>query len=412
MKTFPPGRRSHRKSRAGCLQCKRRKVKCDESKPVCGNCNKHGVSCSFASPSAELSSSQAPSTESPASPASPESLSGLGSASSEPAYIYSQNLPIVAPLTSSPSTFTVFDLELLHHYTTSTCYTLSQSPAVQAVWRDQVPHIGFTAPPVLHALLALSSLHVARSDESRRESCLDCAQMHHSIAVKGIVPFVSSLALENVSALFLFTSLTCITSCAKPSGENDFLFLFDGGNLSEWACLFRGTRTVISSNRENLTRGILGPIFTNGAYLAAAHNEPQALELGRQYVQELQEIIRRECPDPSTRAIYQDALDGLARTLSIAIKPGARRRLETADIFRWLVAVSDEYLELLRQETPISLVIFGYWCACIHQIDWMWWMEGLSQRLMMQLCSVLDPKYQDWLSWPQEIINGDNERSK
>ncbi|KAL3422969.1 hypothetical protein PVAG01_04716 [Phlyctema vagabunda] len=33
-----PTRRSHKKSRNGCITCKERKLKCDEVKPVCGNC--------------------------------------------------------------------------------------------------------------------------------------------------------------------------------------------------------------------------------------------------------------------------------------------------------------------------------------------------------------------------------------
>ncbi|OQD82934.1 hypothetical protein PENANT_c019G04341 [Penicillium antarcticum] len=262
-------------------------------------------------------------------------------------------------------------------------------------------------PPVLHAILALSALHLGHSDASRRESCLAHAQMHHGIAVKEMVPLVSSLAQENGEALFIFTSLTCMFSCAKPFKAGDFLVLFERGTLSEWARLFRGTKTVIQSGGENLRTGRLAPIFLNGSYLAAAHLEPQALEHGRPHIWELQEMMQRECPSTlPARAIYQNTLDELARTFGVALRPGAARRLDTADVFRWLLDVSDDYLDLLRQEAPIALIIFGYWCACIRRIEWMWWMEGLSQRLMTQLLSVLDPKYREWLWWPQEIING------
>ncbi|KXH60419.1 hypothetical protein CSAL01_05700 [Colletotrichum salicis] len=43
------GRRTaHKKSRRGCMQCKKRKVKCDESRPVCFNClRRDDVDCSF-----------------------------------------------------------------------------------------------------------------------------------------------------------------------------------------------------------------------------------------------------------------------------------------------------------------------------------------------------------------------------
>ncbi|OQD78190.1 hypothetical protein PENDEC_c001G05072 [Penicillium decumbens] len=42
-------RRSHRKSRNGCPECKTRRVKCDERYP-CTNCVKHGIPCSYVAP--------------------------------------------------------------------------------------------------------------------------------------------------------------------------------------------------------------------------------------------------------------------------------------------------------------------------------------------------------------------------
>ncbi|OQD99020.1 hypothetical protein PENVUL_c066G09892 [Penicillium vulpinum] len=404
MATLPSGRRTHRKSRSGCLQCKKRKVKCDESQPHCRNCEKHGVVCSFASP-AVLSTPQTDVVESPVSLSGPDSTSsGVSRAQT---LGMSQALPSLSSLGPFPSTLAVFDLELLHHWTTSTCYTLSRSPSVQSVWCNEAPRIGFSTPPVLHILLAFSALHLARSDESRRASCLAHAQMHHSIAVREMIPLVSTLARDNGAALFIFSSLTCMFSCAKPSEEGDFLVLFERGNLSEWARLFRGTTTVILTGGEDLLTGRLAPIFTNGSYLAAAHRSPQALEQGKPHVWELQQMIWRECvADPALRGIYQDASDELARTLGLAVRPSVMRRLESADVFRWLLDVSDEYLNLLCQEAPIALIIFAHWCVSIRQIEWMWWMEGLSSRLMTQLYSVLDPKYRDWLSWPQEIITG------
>ncbi|OQE47290.1 hypothetical protein PENCOP_c001G08112 [Penicillium coprophilum] len=411
MDKVPPGRRSHRKSRSGCLQCKKRKVKCDESQPRCRNCEKHGVVCSFAGPSTVLSTPQADLANSPVPLSGPDSA-GAGILRA-PALGISQArvLPSLSSLGPFPSTLAVFDLELLHHWTTSTCYTLSRSPAVQTVWCTEAPRIGFETPPVLHTLLALSALHLARCDESRRATCLAHAQIHHSTAVREIIPLVSPLARDNGAALFIFSSLTCMFSCAKPSEEGDFLVLFERGNLSEWARLFRGTTTVIRTGGEDLRTGRLAPIFSNGSYLAAAHRSPHALEQGKPHVWELQQMIWKECAaDPSLRVIYQEALDELARTLGLAIRPGIMRRLESADVFRWLLDVSDEYLNLLCQEAPIALIIFAHWCASIRQIEWMWWMEGLSSRLMTQLYSVLDPKYRDWLLWPQEIINGSHEQ--
>ncbi|CAG7941002.1 unnamed protein product [Penicillium salamii] len=407
MATYPPGRRSHRKSRAGCVQCKKRKVKCDENKPHCHNCERHGVGCSFASASRAPSTTPVDFAESPAVPSGPESAASRMTTILPPIHpIIPQSLPSMHSLAPFP-TLAVFDLELLHYYTTSTCYTLSRSPAVQTVWREEAPRIGFSEPLVLHSLLALTALHLARSDESRRASCLAHAHMHHNMAVREVVPLVASLAQDNGAALFMFSTLTCMFSCAKPSEEGQFLVLFERGDLSDWARFFRGTKTIIQSSGEDLAKGRLAPIFMNGTFVAAAYRSPQALEHGKPYVWELREIVRSECSsDPQLRRIYQEALDELGRTLALTIRPDSMRRLETADVFRWLLDISDDYLNLVCQEEPIALIIFAHWCAAIRQIEWMWWMEGLSSRLLAQLSSVLDVKYREWLRWPDEIING------
>lgn len=70
-KRRPIPRKGHTKSRAGCLVCKRRKVKCDEVKPECGPCQRLGLNCQFlnrqqlVASSASTSLVRQPSTASP-----------------------------------------------------------------------------------------------------------------------------------------------------------------------------------------------------------------------------------------------------------------------------------------------------------------------------------------------------------
>ncbi|KAK7221034.1 hypothetical protein V2G26_009037 [Clonostachys chloroleuca] len=51
----PIPRKGHRKSRAGCIVCKKRKVKCDESLPQCGQCSRLGLSCQYTTAPANVS---------------------------------------------------------------------------------------------------------------------------------------------------------------------------------------------------------------------------------------------------------------------------------------------------------------------------------------------------------------------
>jgi hypothetical protein len=40
-------RRGHTKSRRGCFNCKRRRIKCQENRPACGHCVKTGLKCEY-----------------------------------------------------------------------------------------------------------------------------------------------------------------------------------------------------------------------------------------------------------------------------------------------------------------------------------------------------------------------------
>ncbi|KAJ5930880.1 C6 transcription factor [Penicillium verhagenii] len=393
MATVAKGRRSHRKTRTGCLQCKQRKVKCDENKPGCQNCTRRDVACSFAEVPRPISSSHEQPTASPGS-ATPVALS------LSPAH---QSLDSQPTIPTNLQGFDIFDMQLLHHFMTTTCYTLSRAPVVQAVWRDEVPQIAFTMPGVLHAMLAVSALHLAWSDPSKATACIAQAHRHHNVAVQTVTPNIQSLASENSAGLFVFSSLTCIFACANA--QSTFVGLFEHGHLAEWAHLFRGTRTVVDYSSQDFHFGPLGPMFTHGTNASINRRSPEALQQGQMYVWELKQLISREClHDEKLQLVYDRSLEGLARTLAVAMKPGEGPRLQTGEVFAWLFEASNDYLDLLGQEKPIAIIIFGYFCVALCQIEWMWWIEGLSTRLMTQLHNVLNDEWQNWLKWPKEQI--------
>ncbi|KAJ5950035.1 C6 transcription factor [Penicillium verhagenii] len=63
-------------------------------------------------------------------------------------------------------------------------------------------------PGVLHAMLAVSALHLAWSDQSKATACIAQAHRHHNVAVQTVTPNIQSLASENSAGLFIFSSLT------------------------------------------------------------------------------------------------------------------------------------------------------------------------------------------------------------
>ncbi|KAL4948905.1 hypothetical protein BDW69DRAFT_203220 [Aspergillus filifer] len=384
MDSVLPGRRAHRKSRAGYLQCKRRKVKCEEGKPVCHKCTVHGVPCSFNSISRQNLDDQSDSSAS-MSIYFPERSRQTALA---PRPNMGQPLPALNP---NPSDLSIADLELLHHYMINTCYTLSRVPTIQAVWRDQAPRIGFPALFVLHAIFAVLALHLGHLEPSRRAACIAQARTHHDAAITAVIPNLEQLASENAVALFLFSSLACIFSCATvhgaDEGRSNFLLLFEQDNLSHWVHLFRRAYAYI---------------HTNGGFRTAVRRDTKTLEQGQMYVWELRQMVDNEhAHDEALRQVYRAVLDRLACALAVTLKPNV---LETADVFAWMLESSDEYLNLLRRGSPTALIIFSFWCVASRQLDWSWWAKGLAGQLLGQVHAKLGRRGRVWLRWPMKQI--------
>ncbi|KAL1963330.1 hypothetical protein VTN77DRAFT_8451 [Rasamsonia byssochlamydoides] len=395
------GRRSHRKSRTGCLQCKRRKVKCDETKPVCKNCLRHATAgeCSFVSVSSSRSSSH--SAHRP-DDVSLSTTSPQVSASTPMSATNSASTPSTAALRprALPPELAVLDLELLHHYSTSTSYTLSRHPTLQTVWRIRAPQIGFSSDFVLRGILAIAALHIAHLRPADKDLYLSHAHAHHDAALQTVTPILPTVMDENCTALFVFSSLTCFFSCAKPRKPGDWL-LMEGGRLSEWLVFFRATRTILDYANAALRSGPMAPMFINGDRSVQLRNS-RASE-GQVYVQELKQLIQEDVEDPAEVAIYFGALDELSKSFGVIMDPDSGR-CEPSDVFVWLLQVSDEFIALLRESKPVSLVIFAYFCVVIRRLEYAWWLAGCSAHTMSGLYQLLDNKYRAWLQWPMEQI--------
>lgn len=83
-------RQSHTKSRAGCLNCKRRRIKCEENHPSCTQCSKRRLQCEW-----------------------PEIQARDGRAGGQVGF---SNPSVPAQLQSPDATFTMQDFRLFYHF--------------------------------------------------------------------------------------------------------------------------------------------------------------------------------------------------------------------------------------------------------------------------------------------------------
>ncbi|KAI1140821.1 hypothetical protein F5Y05DRAFT_288050 [Hypoxylon sp. FL0543] len=143
-------RRHHAKSRAGCVACKQRRVKCDEVRPTCGRCSSRNVQCRFgAVPDRRQQHYVAPqgSRQDQARPRKRDA--DVGSVVRRKSYSIAQN-PGLGDIDMTA-------LRLMHHYEHSTAATLLLG---NSIWRDQILPLALQHEHLMSAVLLISATHL------------------------------------------------------------------------------------------------------------------------------------------------------------------------------------------------------------------------------------------------------------
>ncbi|KAH8590977.1 hypothetical protein B0O99DRAFT_280640 [Bisporella sp. PMI_857] len=139
-------RKGHRKSRQGCYDCKRRKIKCQETLPACENCVRSSLQCRYLSHVA-------------AANISPEQACTL----------------------HETQIFNLTDMRLFHHY------LVAAYPHIPVrndnIWIVYITPIAHQRNFLMHALLSLAASHLNKLSSSGLTAA---AQSHRLSAIKGL----------------------------------------------------------------------------------------------------------------------------------------------------------------------------------------------------------------------------------
>ncbi|KAH7327359.1 hypothetical protein BKA65DRAFT_510456 [Rhexocercosporidium sp. MPI-PUGE-AT-0058] len=357
-------RRPHQKTRTGCLTCKKRKIKCDETRPECDNCIKHTLVCAYAPPRALVLNPGA-------------ALSSTGAL----------NLNLI-------------DLELLHNYCTSTALSLHRDPATTRLWSITVPQLGFSHDYVLHGVLALSALHMGYCFPDRKVFCTNQANLHHASGLAKATPALSAFASENASAMYLFSALTCLYTYTTIGKTEDSVL----GGESSWIFLSRQSYSLIRMADATLRDGPLGPLFTAGERRTRLRDmiaEAPAYFAEADRLRKLSVLIDETVPDPGAREAYNCAIDDMLKIFKVlhCLPEEAR---EASDVFRWPFQLKEEFLELLQIPTQECLVIVAYFAAIPEYLSSKWWLEGFGRRLFAKIYPLIDEEHLSWIQWPMQ----------
>lgn len=413
-------RKSHHKSRSGCGNCKRRRIKCDENKPACSKCVHHAIECDFLSTPATSSASPS-SAPSPSKPlkarfrfkpskyqseeCKPKDETGQPSSQTVSTKVQYKD-PSSSTLPQSQDTISFADLRLFHHFVTETYHTLvDEATDRNQVWRTHIPQWGFSMPSIFHLMLALAALHLGYLHPEVRDQYVLQADDHFTFGIRSVSAILSSLDSENCQSIYISTVLICFVYFAHGPKPGEYLVFSETGK-AEWLVLMRGVRSILSSNRDKIFTGVL-EIQTDPAIQGVSPLLQDELGEHQSHIKALQRFMEMQAGGSSTSQIYIDALESLFEMFEEAYRVISARKDSVnmmAPLFGWIYRRPEEFICLLEEKEPFALVILAYWCIILKFMRSSWLMIAWDRHVIAGIRQSLGTEFHQWIEWPVRVI--------
>ena len=395
-KPNPKARRIHTKSRTGCLECKRRHIRCDEKTPVCDRCAFSSRQCEYASlPSRKSTPRPDGSSTGPGSvPTGQEPDPFLRETSTQ--HHHSLNSTVASPSFSSTG-INLAHLELLHHFEAETCKTVAISEEGMAVYHRVVISRGLCNIHLMNQILALSALHLSLQRSNRREYYQSLASDMQSTALVGFHELLANVDEANCVDVLLFSHLIalhvfCDTFNALKDDFSEFLDRFVG-----CVKLLGGVQIVIHKWWTELDQTEIGIL------MRGAEKRHKANKSSKGECRELQAMIQNaDLSDASIRTCNEtlERLQGYLDVENLLEQPSGSSEM----IFAWLVTLTPDFTELLDQRKPEALVILAYYAVLLHKRRDSWVIGDAGGRLFRRVSQYLGSRWQHWLTWPLSVL--------
>ncbi|KAL4877397.1 hypothetical protein BJY04DRAFT_128669 [Aspergillus karnatakaensis] len=396
-----PTRRTHKKSRHGCKACKARRVKCDEIRPVCGNCSQREEPCEYVTDASYIWAVDEPPVQRTRRRRRPRQQD-----KEDVSYIPGSPFRLLDTLGGAqPSTplnpaLDITQLKLLVNWQHETCQYFSRDTETRIVWQIYLVEEALKIPSLMHGILALSALHLALSEPTQDQaSWLELATAHKGQALQALREGLSCVTSDNARALMGLSALvvayafgaalTEVSDVDRPSLEA----------LNNVFVLCRGVQQITSQSYSFLRQSNFAPLFTPGT---PAVEVPDHVKQSLDHLDRLNsELLHQGDHDAATYAHVISAMSGLsghafAQPNSMTIVAG------------WAIRVSPEYLAYLQDKEPFALVVHAHYCAFLHLARGNCFLQYWGRSVLRDIVGLLDESWKPHIAWPIEEVFGED----
>ncbi|KAE9379549.1 hypothetical protein N431DRAFT_364787 [Stipitochalara longipes BDJ] len=390
----PPVRVYHKKSKTGCAECRARRIKCDETHPICGNCQRSTGECIYDRPKT------AKMNESPLNLA--HKAPSLGTSKLIPG----RKVEPPARGFEQSKAHHLLELRLLHRYMSETLPSLivGNSERLKYLWTIPWPRKAFEHDALLNAMYAIAALHWTKL-ELQSEEAREAYRKYLDLTLSGHRDDVANLSKENADAVCLTSALvrTCIFSelssrDLEPYTPPSVWLKSTQASGNVWAASWEwiaDDETAIASALFKSTPGFMDP----------------ALMFHPSNRKGLNHLLRSNLDDDAAQLANPEIVSSYETTISfiggikLALAAGQQPRL---DILKRLGSfpmwINRNFTPLVEECQPRALAILCHYFALLSHFKDFWWVANTGEREIRAIEKILPPQWLQSMAWPLQVL--------
>lgn len=398
-------RRSHQKSHTGCITCKRRHVKCDETGPPCKRCETRDEVCEYANITTR-----------------PQSL--LVHDTMEAGRTTEAILDTHTASLSFPTNNRHLDLQLMHRWTIST-YKSCCTPGTgdETLWQLTVPALAFQYDFLLNGLLALSAfesasvLKINGQQNSNYDNYINSAIEHQVLALSNFRAQLASSPCEDQRAATCFSLMLMVLAFASVRFGQNYSNAKEESIVNTAIAHFelvRGAVQIAESDEDQISQNEYVQKLTPFQDLPLTALDPSIAEimtkLNEMNDRRIVETIRGMQEQQDQQIAFWEACKKALRLLQECFQRCV------GPVYRgyalgWLNMVGEGYIQALQTNDHVSLLILMVWGILTERLGHdVWWAQEFGISLVDELSkedlsTATDPLTRDIILRIQGVIS-------
>lgn len=296
----------------------------------------------------------------------------------------------------------LFELRLLHQYSTKTCFHIivdpESDPVALEIWQIAVPNVAFENDALLYSLYAFAALHLAKTEPYNQET-LETYRDYLDQAVREHNNDVTNLSRVNADAACLTSNFFRLAAFAIIQERE----LTPYTPPAQWLRMTRGGGDVhraawrwIEFDEASVSMRLVRifPVVTDPDALYTEDHQQGLLHL----LHRSQDHQATELWSADVQAAYSGAISVIGSTLK-AIVAQDRRTNICRRLITFPMLIPERYMELVLEMRPRALVILAHFFFLLTRFTDIWWIGDTGPREVRGIKTVLSGEWLDMLNW-------------